>query len=67
MEEQHSPEETVTDQAQSCFEELSLVEQDEEKGEKNNEKEEETQDEQKTPQGTRCTTKVALRLEVTFE
>ncbi|XP_005740596.1 eukaryotic translation initiation factor 2D [Pundamilia nyererei] len=50
VEEQHSPEETVTDQAQSCFEELSLVEQDEEKGEKNNEEEEETQDEQKTPQ-----------------
>lgn len=52
MEEQSSPEETVTDQAHSGFEELSLVEQDEEKGEKSNEKEEETQDEQKTPQGT---------------
>uniref|UniRef100_A0A669CM71 Eukaryotic translation initiation factor 2D n=1 Tax=Oreochromis niloticus TaxID=8128 RepID=A0A669CM71_ORENI len=50
VEEQSSPEETVTDQAHSGFEELSLVEQDEEKGEKSNEKEEETQDEQKTPQ-----------------
>uniref|UniRef100_A0A669BMV6 Eukaryotic translation initiation factor 2D n=1 Tax=Oreochromis niloticus TaxID=8128 RepID=A0A669BMV6_ORENI len=45
VEEQSSPEETVTDQAHSGFEELSLVEQDEEKGEKSNEKEEETQDE----------------------
>lgn len=50
MEEQHSPGETVTDQACSGFEELSLVEQDEDEGKKSNEDEEETQDEQKTPQ-----------------
>ncbi|XP_047428304.1 eukaryotic translation initiation factor 2D isoform X2 [Mugil cephalus] len=49
-EEQQSPSETVTDQARSAIGELSLAEQEEEKGDKGNEKEEENQDDQKTPQ-----------------
>lgn len=52
--EEQSPGETVTDQACSGVEDLSLAEQqDEEKGEKGNEEEEGNQDDQKMPQGTR--------------
>lgn len=50
-EKQHGSSETVTDHTSCCIEELSLAEQDEEKGEKANEKEEDNTDGQKTPQG----------------
>lgn len=53
-EEEQSPGETVTDQACSGVEELSLAEQEEENVEKSgNEEEEGNQDDQKMPQGTR--------------
>ncbi|GAA6216376.1 eukaryotic translation initiation factor 2D [Lates japonicus] len=50
VEEEWGPSETVSDQVCSGTEELSLAEQEEEKGEKGNEEEEETQDDLKTPQ-----------------
>lgn len=53
VEEEWGSGKTVTDQVCSGTEELSLAEQEEEKGEKGNEEEEETQDDLKTPQGTR--------------
>lgn len=53
VEEEQSPCQTVTDQACSGIEELSLTEQEEEKGDKGNEEEEGNQDDQKMPQGTR--------------
>ncbi|XP_078111393.1 eukaryotic translation initiation factor 2D [Sander vitreus] len=50
VEEEQSPCQTVTDQACSGIEELSLTEQEEEKGDKGNEEEEGNQDDQKMPQ-----------------
>ncbi|KAM9350372.1 eukaryotic translation initiation factor 2D [Symphorus nematophorus] len=49
-EEEQNPSETMTDQACSVIEELSLAEQEEDKGEKDNEEEETNQDDQKMPQ-----------------
>nr|XP_020441097.1 eukaryotic translation initiation factor 2D [Monopterus albus] len=49
-EEQQTHGETVTDQASSSTEELSLAEKEEENGVKGNEKDEENQEDQKTPQ-----------------
>lgn len=49
-EEEQSPSEMVTDQACSVIEDLSLAEQEEEKGEKGDEEEEGSQDDQKMPQ-----------------
>uniref|UniRef100_UPI0037E8580A eukaryotic translation initiation factor 2D n=1 Tax=Semicossyphus pulcher TaxID=241346 RepID=UPI0037E8580A len=51
-EEEQSPGETVTDQACSGVEELSLAKEEEEKGEKDNEEEEGNKDDQKMPQET---------------
>lgn len=53
VEEELSPGETVTDQACSGIEELSLTEQEDENGEKGNEEEEGNQNDQKMPQGIR--------------
>ncbi|XP_040007517.1 eukaryotic translation initiation factor 2D [Xiphias gladius] len=50
VEEEQIPGETVTDPVFSRIEELSLAEQEEEKGEKGNEEDDKNQDEQKTPQ-----------------
>ena len=66
-EEEQSPGETVTDQVSSCIEELSLAEQEEEKGEKGNEEEDENHYEQKTPQGTRLFTSPIMHVNMQFQ
>lgn len=59
-EEEQSPSELVVHQASSGIEELSLAEQEEDKG-TNGSEEEENQDDQKTPQGTRFSHMISMR------